>query len=105
MGGALSVALCASFLVGSVLAGTRFAPLTPYVDPLVLAIITLALAAVPARSVIRAVREVVQVAPADLDAQVRRVMAEATARYGFLAHSSYGAEPSMFPLLHRETRR
>lgn len=89
VGGALSIALAVSFLAASLLSGSRYAALAPYADPFVLAILSFALAFVPMRSIAEAVREIMQVAPADLDAQVRRVMAEAMARYGFLTYSSY----------------
>lgn len=89
VGGALSIALAISFLAASLLAGTGYSALAPYADPLVLAILSFILAFLPLRSVAQAVREIMKVAPADLDAEVRRVMDEATTRYGFLDHSSY----------------
>lgn len=89
VGGALSIALAVSFLAASLLAETGYATLAPYADPLVLAILSFILAFLPLRSVAQAVREIMQVAPRDLDAEVRRVMADATTRYGFLDHSSY----------------
>lgn len=89
VGGALSIALAISFLAASLLSASRFAALAPYADPLVLAVLSFALAFVPFRSVAQATREIMQVAPADLDAQVRRVMAEAIETYGFLTYSSY----------------
>lgn len=89
VGGALSVALAVSFLAASLLSESRFAGLARYADPFVLAVLSFALLFVPARSVAEAVREIMQVAPAELDRDVHRIMTEAVARYGFITYSSY----------------
>lgn len=89
VGGTLSAALAIGFLAAWLLTASRFSALAPFADPFVLAVLSLALAFVPIRSVMQAAREIIQVAPVDLDTEVRRVMADATTRYGFLGHSSY----------------
>lgn len=89
VGGSLSFALAVGFLLAWTLSLSPYAALAPYADPFVLAVLSLTLAFVPFRSVAQGVREILQVAPRELDAEVKRVMAEVTARYGFLGHSSY----------------
>lgn len=89
VGGSLSAALAVGFLLAGALLHSPYAGLAPYADPFVLAVLSLTLAFIPVRSVAQGVREILQVAPRELDAEVKRVMAEATARYGFLGHSSY----------------
>jgi cation diffusion facilitator family transporter len=86
-----TAALVVAFGFAWVLGSTRYAHLTPYVDPAVLAPLSLALVPIPIRTVRRALSEVLLMAPGDLDARVRRVMNAAVTRHGFTGFSSYAA--------------
>ena len=89
MGGSMSAALLVSFALGSMLTGTAYAHLTPYVDPIVLMTLALILLPLPISSVIRSLREVFQLAPSDLDLQVRAVMDAICEKYNFIRYRSY----------------
>ncbi len=92
MSAAITSALLLAFAVAWSLDGTRYAHLTPYADPLVLALLTLVLVFVPIRTVRKALTEVLLITPLDLDAHVRRVMDDVVARHGFKAYTSYAAK-------------
>ncbi|WP_395666262.1 cation diffusion facilitator family transporter [Methylocella sp.] len=92
VGGLVSLALLASFMIGLALEKAGRGDLAPYVDPLVLAAIILAVAPLPVLTVVRGLREVFLVAPRALDARVRATMEAARARHGFLGFTSYVAK-------------
>jgi cation diffusion facilitator family transporter len=89
---ALSVALLVSFVFAALLQRTSLYPWVPYVDPLMLLIIAIVVLPVPLNTVVRAMREVLQVAPDDLDRNLKAAMNEITARHGFLDYSSHVAK-------------
>jgi predicted Co/Zn/Cd cation transporter (cation efflux family) len=88
----LSLALLLSFALGALLQKTPLAPSIPYVDPLMLLIVALAVLPMPALTMLRAAREILQVAPDELDQQVNRIMSDLAARHGFDDYSSYVAK-------------
>ena len=92
IGGALSGALLVSFIVGAALERGGRADLTPYVDPLVLMLLALAMIPAPLGGVRRSLREVFQVAPEALDTRVRAVMDDVVARHGLGRYTSYVAK-------------
>src|SRR4029079_10433897 len=71
---------------------TLFNSLTPYADPVVLALLTLALVFVPIRTVRKALQEILLITPPALDAHVRIVMDRVVARHGFKTYTSYVAK-------------
>ena len=73
------------------LGSTPYAHLAPYVDPAVLALLSLAMIPIPIRTVRRALGEILLMTPGELDTQVRRVMDEVVTRHGFSGYSSYAA--------------
>jgi predicted Co/Zn/Cd cation transporter (cation efflux family) len=87
--GLLNAGLSLAFLVAVVLEGTRAEPLAMYFDPAILIILAIAMAPLPLRTLIGAGREVLQIAPADLDAHVSLIAGQIAARHGFVAHQSY----------------
>lgn len=99
---ALSVALLTSFVFAAVLQGTRFQVWVPYVDPVMLLLIAIVVLPVPLMTVVHAMREVLQVAPDDLDRNVKAAMDEITAQHGFLDYSSHVAKigRTMFVEIH-----
>jgi cation diffusion facilitator family transporter len=92
MSAAVSSALLVAFAIAWSLRGTPFGYLTPYADPVVLAVLTLALVFVPIRTVRKALQEILLITPPELDAHVRGVMDRVVARHGFKAYTSYVAK-------------
>jgi cation diffusion facilitator family transporter len=92
MSAAITSALLLAFAVAWALEGTRYAHLTPYADPIVLAVLSLVLVFVPIRTVRKALTEVLLITPADLDAHIRRVMDDVVARHGFEDYTCYAAK-------------
>ena len=90
--GALSLAVLVGFMIATSIHGTAFESWIPYVDSLVLLCTALAMLPVPLATVWRAMREVLQVAPDELDQQVQAVMKQLVAGHGFVDYSSHVAK-------------
>lgn len=89
MSACISSALLVAFLLSWSLEGTAYEHLIVYTDPAVLALLTLVLIPVPIKTVISAVREVLQMTPDTLDASIERIMELLILEYGFLDYSHY----------------
>lgn len=87
--GLISVALGISFLLAGLTHGTRYDHLVPYLDPAVLAVLSLAMLPLPLHSCWRSAKDLFQVAPGDLDEEVRDIARGIQERYGFKAFTSY----------------
>ncbi|MEG8012971.1 cation diffusion facilitator family transporter [Sphingomonas sp. 22R3R2A-7] len=87
--GILNAGLSFAFLIAILLNGTRAEQLAMYFDPAILILLALGMAPLPVRSLLAAGREILQIAPADLDAHVSRIAREVAARHGFIEHQSY----------------
>ena len=92
MSAAITSALLAAFAIAWSLGDTPYGHLTPYADPVVLALLTIVLVFVPVRTVRKALLEILLVTPPDLDAHVRSVMDAVVARHGFKTYTSYVAK-------------
>jgi len=92
MSAAVTSALLVAFGIAWSLRGTAYGYLTPYADPVVLALLTLALVFVPIRTVRKALREILLITPPELDAHVRNVMDRTIAKHGFKTYTSYVAK-------------
>jgi len=92
MSAAVTSALLVAFAIAWSLRSTAWAYLTPYADPVVLALLTLALVFVPIRTVRKALQEILLITPPELDAHVRTVMDRVIARHGFKTYTSYVAK-------------
>jgi cation diffusion facilitator family transporter len=92
MSAAITSALLVAFAVAWSLKGTGYAHLTPYADPLVLALLTLVLVFVPIRTVRKALEEILLITPPALDRHVRHVMDGIVRRHGFKSYTSYVAK-------------
>ncbi len=90
--GFLSVALLIGFGIAIAIEGTRLEGWIPYLDSIILLCIALAMLPVPMLSTWRAIREVLQVAPSELDEKVKRTMEEVVAEHGFLGFTSHVAK-------------
>jgi predicted Co/Zn/Cd cation transporter (cation efflux family) len=89
MSACISSALLIAFSIAWILERTRYDHLTWYVDPGVLAVLTLVLIPMPIGTVISAVKEVLLITPDSLDSTVRELMHGLTAEYGFVSYSHY----------------
>jgi predicted Co/Zn/Cd cation transporter (cation efflux family) len=88
----LSLAVLVSFAIATSIQETARRNWVPYVDSLVLLCTALAMLPVPLATVWRAMREVLQVAPSELDQQVHAVMKQLVAERGFIDYSSHVAK-------------
>jgi cation diffusion facilitator family transporter len=87
-----TAALLVAFVFAWALGSTQYADLAPYVDPAVLALLSVAMFPIPLRTVRRALSEILLMTPSDLDAEVRLVMDQIVARHGFPGYTSYAAK-------------
>ena len=92
LSGLMSLAVVLAFAIALLLRDGEHAHWIPYLDPLVLAAISLAVLPVPLRGAWRAMREVLQVAPDTLDARVQEVMSAFVAEHGYLDFTSHVAK-------------
>ncbi|KTC89258.1 MULTISPECIES: cation diffusion facilitator family transporter [Legionella] len=88
----ISSALLVAFGIANLTEGTSYHHLTPYFDPILLAVLTSCLIFVPMAAVRDAVRDVFLVAPFDLDLKIRIFLDELTKRQGFKTYASYIAK-------------
>ena len=87
-----SAALVVAFVFAWILGSTPYAHLARYVDPAVLALLSLAMVPMPIRTVRQALSEILLMTPSDLDIQVRSVMDEIVVQHGFGGYTSYAAK-------------
>ncbi|KRG45005.1 cation transporter [Stenotrophomonas pictorum JCM 9942] len=92
LSGMMSLAVLGAFLLATLLSGGDRQWLVPYLDSLVLAGICLAVLPLPLHTTWKAMREVLQVAPPELDGRVRQVMEAFVAEHGFSGFSSHVAK-------------
>jgi predicted Co/Zn/Cd cation transporter (cation efflux family) len=92
MSAAVTSSLLVAFAIARSLRDSTWGYLTPYADPVVLALLTLALVFVPIRTVRRALQEILLITPPELDQHVRGVMDRVIADYGFTTYTSYVAK-------------
>ena len=91
MSGLITSALFIAFAGGWLLQGSAYEHWTPYVDPLVLAVLAIFILPVPLRVFLKAVSDIFLVAPRDLDTEVRTVTDRIVAEKGFLDSRTYVA--------------
>ncbi|MBB5414553.1 cation diffusion facilitator family transporter [Paraburkholderia atlantica] len=89
MSACISSALLLAFSIAWLLERIGQGHLTPYIDPGVLALLTVVLIPMPIGTVIGAVKEVLLITPPDLEHELRDLMQQLTADYGFVKHSHY----------------
>lgn len=92
MAGLITLALLAAFASALVLERTAWAHFTPYVDSLLLMVLTVCFLPVPIGIVRRALKEIFLVAPSALDRQVHAAMAPVMDRDGLLEYQSHVAK-------------
>ncbi len=92
MSGSISLSLLVAFAIAQLMEGSPYQYLTPYVDPLVLAILSIFLIFVPMPTVRNAMRDIFLIAPFSLDEKVREFLDELIIRHQFKTYSSYVAK-------------
>ncbi|HHF7344749.1 TPA: cation diffusion facilitator family transporter [Legionella feeleii] len=92
MSGTISLSLLVAFGIATFMDGGRYQYLTPYVDPLVLAVLSIFLIFVPMSTVANAMRDIFLIAPFGLDEKVRLFLDQLVVRYGFKTYASYVAK-------------
>lgn len=91
MSAGLTGALLAAFVFGWLIQGTPLEPLSPYVDPAILALVCLVLLPLPIPDIRRALSDILLITPPEMKAQIDKVAAGIAARHGFLDHRAYVA--------------
>jgi predicted Co/Zn/Cd cation transporter (cation efflux family) len=97
--GALNLALLAAFALGALAERTGWRDSGLYADPLVLVLLALVMLPVPLSSCVRALRDVLQIAPPELDRRVREVLDSVNARHGFAGYRSFVARTGRIALV------
>lgn len=92
MSGSITASLLVAFLIALLLSWSGQHAWLPFVDPLVLSVVSLLIIPVPLHEVSQAIREILMVTPADLRARVDTIAAEVVAKQGFLGYRAYVAE-------------
>jgi cation diffusion facilitator family transporter len=88
----LSLALLVGFVVATALAGTQLQGWVPYLDAIALLAMALIMLPMPLMGLWRSMREVLLVAPDELDAAVHAVMDDVLKERQFLDYTSYIAK-------------
>jgi cation diffusion facilitator family transporter len=88
----LSLALLVGFAIGAAITRTRFQGWIPYVDSAVLLAMALLMLPLPIIGLWRSMRDVLQIAPNELDGRVHEVMNGLVRERGFIEYSSYIAK-------------
>ncbi|MFP4137644.1 MAG: cation diffusion facilitator family transporter [Halomonas sp.] len=92
MAALITTSLLVAFLVALALQQTAWAHLTPYVDSLLLMVLTAGFMPVPIGIVRRAMKEIFLIAPSALDEEVHAAMVPVMAREGLLRYYSHVAK-------------
>lgn len=91
MSGSLSGALLVAFIFGYAIRGTKLDWMSPYVDPVTLALVCIIVIPIPAGTIKQAFADILLVTPSDLKGHVDSIADEIVRRYGFLSYRSYVA--------------
>ncbi|WP_040567360.1 cation diffusion facilitator family transporter [Magnetospirillum molischianum] len=89
LGGVISLGVCISFITCNLLVEAEYAYLAPYVDPFVLMLLAGSLLPLPLQTVWRATREILLIAPPELDRTAREAARIVSERHGFAAFESH----------------
>ena len=90
--GGIGVALLCAFSFANLIEGTSYIWILPYIDPVVLALIALIMLPVPVKIVIKALRDILMITPADLDEHVNVIVDKIVEKYGFIGSQNYLAK-------------
>jgi len=88
-GGLVSGGLCLSFGLARLAAAAGVDVIMPLVDPVVLMILTAVMIPFPVLTLYRAGRDLLQIAPSELDQRATATAHEVCAKHGFVGHASH----------------
>lgn len=91
MSAALTGALLLAFVFGWLIQGTGWQSLTPYVDPVALALVCIVVIPLPIPTIRRALADILLVTPLDLKAHIDRIATEVVEEQRFLGYRAYVA--------------
>lgn len=91
MSASLTAALFMAFVFGYLVQGTGLEWTSPYVDPVVLAVVCIIIIPIPLGTIKQALADILLVTPADLKRHVDQVAEETVKRHGFLSYRAYVA--------------
>ncbi|PLP55941.1 cation transporter [Mesorhizobium loti] len=91
MSASLTAALFIAFVFGYLVQGTSLEWTSPYVDPVVLAVVCVIIIPIPLGTIKQALSDILLVTPADLKRHVDRIAEETVKRHGFLDYRAYVA--------------
>src|SRR5262249_41934021 len=91
MSGGITSALLIAFVIGYISERTGQGWLSPYVDPVALAVVCVVIIPLPIGTVRQALFDVLLIAPADLKEHVDGVATDTVKRLGFLSYRAYVA--------------
>ena len=86
MSGCITVAYLLAFGFGALAQGTHLEWVTPYIDPLALGLVCVAVLPMPIGTVRRAMADILLVTPTDLKQHVDEVAQASVSRYGFASY-------------------
>ncbi len=91
MSAGLTSALLVAFVIGYFIEGTEHEWLSPYIDPVALALVCLVIIPIPAGTIRQALADILLVTPVDLKAHVDAVAKTIVEKHGFLSYRAYVA--------------
>lgn len=91
MSASLTAALFIAFVFGYLVQGTNLEWTSPYVDPVVLAVVCVIIIPIPLGTIKQALADILLVTPADLKRHVDQVAEDTVKRHGFLDYRAYVA--------------
>ena len=92
MSAGISAALLIAFCIGYAIQGTQWIGISPYIDPLVLALVCVIIIPLPISTVKQALSDILLVTPSDLKQHVDRVAGDIVQKYGFASYRAYVAK-------------
>ena len=91
MSAGLTSALLVAFVIGYFIQGTEHEWLSPYIDPVALALFCLVIIPIPYGTIRQALADILLVTPTDLKAHVDAVAKAIVEKHGFLSYRAYVA--------------
>jgi predicted Co/Zn/Cd cation transporter (cation efflux family) len=91
MSAGLTAALLIAFVFGYLIQGSAYEWLSPYIDPVALALVCLVIIPIPAGTIRQALADILLVTPADLKGHVDTVAQAIVEKHGFLSYRAYVA--------------
>jgi len=92
MSGAISSSLLFAFVLGYLLQDIEYEWVTPYIDPLLLALLAVCLVPITALTVISAFKQILMITQSALDREISALLSRMSARYRFERFTQYVAQ-------------